>query len=54
MEDEQCRGKCIDYCSADGGRHFKHKCTEQLSTDTWNTTENTTVAVNKKDFKKIK
>lgn len=47
MEDEQCRGKCIDYCSAEGGRHFKHKCTEQPSAEEHTWPEKTTVTVNK-------
>lgn len=48
MEDEQCGGKCIDYCNAEGGSHFKHKCTEQPFTEQSNTwPERTTIAVNK-------
>lgn len=48
IEDEQCGGKCTNYCNAEGGSHFKHKCTEQPFTEQTNTwPERTTVAVNK-------
>lgn len=55
MEDEQCGGKCTDYCNAEGGTHFKHKCTEQPFTEQSNTwPERTTVAVNKGVGRQIK